>query len=255
MTIELGNRLADLRKQHGYSQEELADKLGVSRQAISKWERGEASPDTDNLIELARIYGISLDELLGLKPSSNNQETPKEEKVNINEEKSENEDRVVITKEGLDITDDEGQHVKIGKQGVIVNDKKVEMKFEKKHAISAFISTLTTFGVVIAYIVLGMTLGLWARAWCLFLLIPVVTSFVDAIIKRKPSHFAYPVFMAFIYFLVCCWILNFQLFHILWVVFLTIPIYYGFCALFKKKDDKVVTHIEIEEPTVEEKED
>ena len=67
MTIELGNRLAELRKQHGLSQEELADQLGVSRQAISKWERGEASPDTDNLIELARIYGISLDELLGLK--------------------------------------------------------------------------------------------------------------------------------------------------------------------------------------------
>ena len=65
MTIELGNRLAELRKKHGLSQEELADQLGVSRQAVSKWERGEASPDTDNLIELARIYGISLDELLG----------------------------------------------------------------------------------------------------------------------------------------------------------------------------------------------
>ena len=51
MTIELANRLAELRKQKGLSQEELADRLQVSRQAISKWERGEASPDTDNLIE------------------------------------------------------------------------------------------------------------------------------------------------------------------------------------------------------------
>ena len=64
MTIKLANRLTELRKEHGYSQEELADKLGVSRQAVSKWERAEASPDTDNLIELARIYGVSLDELL-----------------------------------------------------------------------------------------------------------------------------------------------------------------------------------------------
>lgn len=66
MTIEFANRLAELRKNKGLSQEELADKLGVSRQAVSKWERGEASPDTDNLIELARIYDISLDELVGL---------------------------------------------------------------------------------------------------------------------------------------------------------------------------------------------
>ena len=67
MTIKLGNRLAELRKEHGYSQEELADKLGVSRQAVSKWECGEASPDTDNLIELAKLYNTSLDELLEIK--------------------------------------------------------------------------------------------------------------------------------------------------------------------------------------------
>lgn len=46
------------------SQEALAEKLGISRQAVSKWERAEASPDTDNLILLARLYGVSLDELL-----------------------------------------------------------------------------------------------------------------------------------------------------------------------------------------------
>ena len=64
MTLELGNRLAAMRKEKGYSQEELAEKLGVSRQAVSKWERGEASPDTDNLIALASLYGVTLDELV-----------------------------------------------------------------------------------------------------------------------------------------------------------------------------------------------
>lgn len=64
MNIEIANRLVQLRKQHGYSQEELAAKLGLSRQAVSKWERAEASPDTDNLIMLSRVYGVSLDELL-----------------------------------------------------------------------------------------------------------------------------------------------------------------------------------------------
>ena len=64
MNIEIANRLVKLRKENGLSQEELAAKIGISRQAVSKWERAEASPDTDNLILLARLYGISLDALL-----------------------------------------------------------------------------------------------------------------------------------------------------------------------------------------------
>ena len=70
MNLEIANRLVALRREHGYSQEELAARLGVSRQAVSKWERAESSPDTDNLIELARLYGVSLDELLlqGARP-------------------------------------------------------------------------------------------------------------------------------------------------------------------------------------------
>lgn len=64
MNVETANRLQNLRKKNGYSQEELAEKIGISRQAVSKWERAEASPDTDNLILLARLYGVTLDELL-----------------------------------------------------------------------------------------------------------------------------------------------------------------------------------------------
>ena len=64
MNIKIANRLVELRKKNGLSQEELANKLGISRQAVSKWERAEASPDTDNLICLAKLYGISLDDLL-----------------------------------------------------------------------------------------------------------------------------------------------------------------------------------------------
>lgn len=54
----------ELRKRRGYSQEELGEKIGVSRQAVSKWERAESSPDIDNLISLAKLYGITIDELL-----------------------------------------------------------------------------------------------------------------------------------------------------------------------------------------------
>ena len=64
MNIETANILLQYRKKSGLSQEELASKIGVSRQAVSKWERAEASPDTDNLILLAKVYGVTLDELL-----------------------------------------------------------------------------------------------------------------------------------------------------------------------------------------------
>lgn len=64
MNVETAQRLADLRRSKGFSQEGLARKLGLSRQAVSKWERAESSPDTENLISLAKLYGVSLDDLL-----------------------------------------------------------------------------------------------------------------------------------------------------------------------------------------------
>lgn len=64
MDLAMAQRLVDRRKAAGLSQEALAAQLAVSRQAVSKWERSESSPDTDNLIALAALYGVSLDELL-----------------------------------------------------------------------------------------------------------------------------------------------------------------------------------------------
>ena len=64
MDLAMAQRLVDRRKAAELSQEALAAQLGVSRQAVSKWERSESSPDTDNLIALAALYGVSLDELL-----------------------------------------------------------------------------------------------------------------------------------------------------------------------------------------------
>ena len=81
MNIKLADRLVALRKENGYSQEVLAEKLGLSRQSISKWERAEASPDTDNLIALAQVYNMTLDELLGNDDSAPKKETMVKEKT------------------------------------------------------------------------------------------------------------------------------------------------------------------------------
>ena len=57
-------RLLQLRKQKGFSQETLAERMGVSRQAVSKWESGLSNPDINNLVLLSEIFEVSLDELI-----------------------------------------------------------------------------------------------------------------------------------------------------------------------------------------------
>lgn len=58
------NNLTEARRQSGLSQKEVAEVLDVSRQAVSRWETGAAAPSTENLVELARLYGVALDALV-----------------------------------------------------------------------------------------------------------------------------------------------------------------------------------------------
>ena len=79
MDYTIADRLIELRKENGYSQDELAEKLNISRQAISKWERAESLPDTENLIALSRLYNVTLDELVNAskaKPEKTDAQEP-----------------------------------------------------------------------------------------------------------------------------------------------------------------------------------
>ena len=67
-----GENLKTLRKQKGFSQEELATRLHVVRQTISKWEKNLSVPDADTLIRLAEILEVSVSELLGAKIENEN---------------------------------------------------------------------------------------------------------------------------------------------------------------------------------------
>ena len=66
--MTLGEKLQRLRLQNGMSQDTLAQRLDVSRQAVSKWERDEAVPDLDKILKLSELYGVSLDSLLKDQP-------------------------------------------------------------------------------------------------------------------------------------------------------------------------------------------
>lgn len=62
--MQISERLQSLRKLKNYSQEDLAEMLGVSRQAVSKWESDQANPDINNIIKLREIYSVSTDYIL-----------------------------------------------------------------------------------------------------------------------------------------------------------------------------------------------
>lgn len=62
--MTFGEKLQALRQQRGLSQEKLAEQLGVSRQAVSKWELGDSLPETENVKQLGRLFGVSIDYLL-----------------------------------------------------------------------------------------------------------------------------------------------------------------------------------------------
>ncbi|SEU10696.1 helix-turn-helix domain-containing protein [Paenibacillus sp. NFR01] len=74
--MEISEKLQQLRKQKGLSQEKLADLVGVSRQAVSKWESGQSQPETDKLLALSELFGVSVDHLLKNQPEQ--REEPRE---------------------------------------------------------------------------------------------------------------------------------------------------------------------------------
>lgn len=70
--MALPENLKKFRTKNKYSQEKLAELLGISRQAVSKWETGAANPDTNNLMKLSKIYGVSIENLIGEDPDEEN---------------------------------------------------------------------------------------------------------------------------------------------------------------------------------------
>lgn len=62
--MTFGEKLQYLRKEQNWTQEQLADQIGISRQSLSKWELGAATPDTEHVVRLSRLFSVSTDTLL-----------------------------------------------------------------------------------------------------------------------------------------------------------------------------------------------
>ena len=200
MNIEIANRLVQLRKENGLSQEALAAKLGISRQAISKWERAEASPDTDNLMALAELYGMSLDALLN---TAN--------------------DQYVL----------DGGETETAKAEKKAKKEKTELQ---KKAIKMFKFPFPLF-VVLIFLAFGFAANLWHPAWLVFLLIPIYYHLAGAlcVTNKKARLLAMPVPEVALLVYMCFGILA-NLWSPTWIVFLVIPLYYWLVASFYKGD-------------------
>ena len=79
--MELGNQLQKLREKHDMSQQDLAEKLNVSRQAIYKWENNKGYPDIENLIALSDVFQVTVDEMI-------RSDDKLREKINVDEDDS-----------------------------------------------------------------------------------------------------------------------------------------------------------------------
>lgn len=268
MNIKIADRLVRLRKEKGLSQEELADKLGLSRQAVSKWERAEASPDTDNLICLAKLYGVSLDELL--QDDDDIETIVKEQVKDKQKEKAEdtkedfkeqNEEKktssVHIGKDGIHVVDDEDE-VHIDNNGIHITENGKPVHFFRKEEpktktwlVISILSGSYFFMAILAMVLIGCLVpNGWSWSWTFLLLVPVVGSIPSMIKEKRLTHFCYPLFVTFIYLLICLAVT--PIWHPLWVLFLTIPLYYMIVGPIdkyneSKRKNKVVIDIDVED--------
>lgn len=221
MNLKVSERLFMLRKKQGLSQEELAEKIGVSRQAVSKWERGEASPDTDNLILLSKLYGISLDELLLGDDTDEKKNDPDQnsgddycddcntdtndcgadnESVPESDESTDEPRDHVSFVNGIHVRDKDGSKVDISFGGIHVEDPKSGSRVHIDPA-GVFVET------------------------------PEKIDKND-VLKHMHNHkqhskwmrFPYPIAAVLLFLLFGA---LFDVWHIAWIVFLTIPLYYS----------------------------
>ena len=223
MNIEIANRLFELRKKNALSQEGLADRIGVSRQAVSKWERAESSPDTDNLIQLAKLYEMSLDELLFTTEPVGKNETGQDGETDAKPA-----DQVSIGRDGIHISDKDGTEVHIDMAGV-----RVEVKDETD--VSVAIAPVLPIIIVGAYLVLGFVFDLWHPGWLIFFAIPIFYEFV-AMAEAEGACKKANLFPMALFCVVAFLLLGFlrDLWHPAWLLFLLIPIYHSIATAAAK---------------------
>lgn len=179
MNIEFANKLVDLRKKMGMSQEAVAEKLGLSRQAISRWERAEGAPDMNNLIQLSKLYKVSLDQLVGTDISV---DAGQADELQERQERSENN----LKKNKSDMLITQIPFPFIVPVFVIIglfgfHEGYNWLGKHKPNTMQRFPFPIT---IITIYLLIGLIGNCWDPCWIILLTIPVYYV-IAALIKRK----------------------------------------------------------------------
>lgn len=201
MNITIAKNLEKLRKAHGWTQEALAEKVGVSRQAVSSWEQGISSPDTDNLIALAKLYGVKVDDLLFPEGEQGDFKQRREAFFEMDADRKSQSDKPVYAR-------------------------------KNSFPIAAL--------VVLIYFIVSFATQRWDITWLICLAIPIyeyIVYWVEQAQGKANRHwmelFPYPLVVVALFFLLGYFT---HLWHIIWILFLTIPVYYLVLRIAKNKD-------------------
>ena len=203
MDLMTANRLQQLRKANGYSQDVLAEKLGISRQAVSKWERAESSPSVDNLIDLAKLYGITVDEMLNTEG----------DKVVIKTQKNTKNDIIGKLKSLISKANDFGIYPELAR-------KLVKFPF--------------FLVVTILYVVLCFVTKLWHPLWIMFLALPIYYQF--ALACKGGNKKVFMLLLPIPEIIVTVFLIlgfAFGIWKYAWILFLILPIYYWIVLINK----------------------
>lgn len=131
------------------TQQELADKLGVTNKAVSKWETGEAFPETAQLIPLSDIFGVTVDDLLRGKGET-----------------------LCEAKQKTKTLDEE--------QGAVQSEKK-----KKLRSIGNIINTVLTLSATAIFLLFGFAWGLWHPGWVIFPVDVIICGIISVILNKE----------------------------------------------------------------------
>ena len=143
---EFGNYLYTLRKNKGMTQQEIADKLGVTNKAVSKWETGEAFPETAQLVPLADMFGVTVDDLLRGREAQ------------------------------------KSEHPATGPSNEIQDDK--TLKAKKRSRLAGKISGILMSSATAVYLLLGFIWELWHPGWVIFPVSAIACGIVGLILDN-----------------------------------------------------------------------
>jgi transcriptional regulator with XRE-family HTH domain len=192
--VKLSYRLLELRREHGYTQERLAELLHTDIQTISLWEQAKSIPDNVMIKRLGELYGIPGGDLLSPPEDAKPEPAP---------------ERRPSPGEGSPVT------------------KKVMDKPTKARIIDTY-----PVLVLILFLSAGFLFDAWGTAWLMFLSIPILTLLLTAYgdgqyssgeIGRRFLSMAYPVLTAAVFLSLG---VMFGVWHPTWMLFLTIPLFY-----------------------------